>query len=172
MSDAFSIQSLRATWPLMSSPRMTRAFCSASAGSSASLTPPALPRPPVRTCALTTTGPPSEDAAARASSGETARWPSDTGMPTRRNSSLPWYSYRSTAADSNDPRLGCRLTSDGTFCDWPLRRLRHVRRRLRARALGRELVLAYVVRLRCDRCGRRDLGRRAHLRELRLQPGC
>ena len=31
------------------------AFCSASAGSSASLTPPALPRPPVSTCALTTT---------------------------------------------------------------------------------------------------------------------
>src|SRR6266498_1750011 len=82
MSEAFSIQSLRTTWPRMSSPRMSRAFCSASAGSSASFTPPALPRPPVRTWALTTTGPPSDDAAARASSGETARRPSETGMPT------------------------------------------------------------------------------------------
>ena len=36
---------------------MSRAFASASAGSSASLTPPALPRPPVSTWALTTTGP-------------------------------------------------------------------------------------------------------------------
>src|SRR5438874_1606453 len=100
MSDAFSIQSLRTTCPRMSRPRISRAFCSASAGVSASLTPPALPRPPVRTCALTTTGPPSEDAAARASSGDTARRPSETGMPTRRKSSLPWYSCRSTAADS------------------------------------------------------------------------
>ena len=48
---------------------MSFAFCSASAGSSASLTPPALPRPPVSTCALTTTGPPSSSAAARASAG-------------------------------------------------------------------------------------------------------
>src|ERR671931_641326 len=64
MSDAFSIQSLRTTWPRMSSPRIARAFSSASAGSSASLMPPALPRPPVSTCALTTTGPPSDDAVA------------------------------------------------------------------------------------------------------------
>ena len=36
-------------------------------GVDASLMPPALPRPPVSTCALTTTGPPSSAAAARAS---------------------------------------------------------------------------------------------------------
>src|SRR4051812_9493415 len=82
----------------MSSPRMSRAFCSASAGSSASLTPPALPRPPVRTCALTTTGPPSSSAAPRASSGVVARRPSETGMPNRLKSSLPWYSLRSIGA--------------------------------------------------------------------------
>src|SRR5947207_6806329 len=92
----------------MSRPRMPRAFSSASAGSAASFTPPAFPRPPVSTCAFTTTGPPSDDAAARASSGETASRPSETGIPTRRKSSLPWYSYRSTAADNNDPvQPGC-----------------------------------------------------------------
>ena len=57
MSEACSIQSVRTTWPRMSSPRICFAFSSASAGSSASLIPPALPRPPVSTCALTTTGP-------------------------------------------------------------------------------------------------------------------
>src|SRR4051812_48063090 len=82
----------------MSRPRMSRAFASASAGSSASLTPPALPRPPVSTCALTTTCPPISSAAVRASSGVVARRPSDTGMPKRLKSSLPWYSCRSTAA--------------------------------------------------------------------------
>ena len=71
---------------------MSFAFCSASSGPSASFTPPALPRPPVSTCALTTTGPPSSCAAARASCGESARRPSETGIPTRRKSSLPWYS--------------------------------------------------------------------------------
>ncbi len=60
--------------------------------SAASLTPPALPRPPVSTWALTTTGPPSSSAAARASAGVVASLPSETGIPTRRNSSLPWYS--------------------------------------------------------------------------------
>jgi hypothetical protein len=40
----------------MSRPRISRARASASAGVSASLMPPAFPRPPVSTCALTTTG--------------------------------------------------------------------------------------------------------------------
>ena len=48
---------------------------------SASLTPPALPRPPVSTCALTTTGPPISSAAARASAGVSATRPWETGMP-------------------------------------------------------------------------------------------
>ena len=41
----------------MSSPRISFARSSASCAFAASLIPPALPRPPVRTCALTTTGP-------------------------------------------------------------------------------------------------------------------
>src|SRR3954465_4340290 len=98
MSDACSIQSLRTTWPLMSRPRMSWAFDSASAGSSASLTPPALPRPPVRTWALTTTGPPSSSAAARASSGVVASRPSETGIPNCLKSCFPWYSFRSIGA--------------------------------------------------------------------------
>src|SRR5258707_484514 len=69
MSEARSIQSLRTTCPRMSRPRMSRARASASSGRSASLIPPAFPRPPVSTCALTTTGPPSSSAAARACSG-------------------------------------------------------------------------------------------------------
>src|SRR3954447_14118203 len=98
MSEACSIQSLCTTWPRMSSPRISRALCSASAGSFASLTPPALPRPPVSTCALTTTGPPSSSAAARASSGVVARRPSETGIPNCLKSCLPWYSLRSIGA--------------------------------------------------------------------------
>src|SRR5262249_18630881 len=43
----------------------------------------------------TTTSPPSSCAATRASSGLVASRPSETGMPTRMKSSLPWYSYRS-----------------------------------------------------------------------------
>ena len=39
-------------------PRIWLAAASAAAGSSASLTPPALPRPPAWTCAFTTTRPP------------------------------------------------------------------------------------------------------------------
>src|SRR5437773_1446880 len=69
MSEARSIQSLRTTRPRMSSPRISRARASASSGPSASFTPPALPRPPVSTCAFTTTWPPSSSAAALASSG-------------------------------------------------------------------------------------------------------
>ena len=38
-------------------------------GAAASFTPPALPRPPTRTCAFTTTGPPMRSAAARAAVG-------------------------------------------------------------------------------------------------------
>ena len=54
---------------------------SASSGLAASLIPPALPRPPVRTCALTTTWPPISSAAVRASSGVVTKRPSETGMP-------------------------------------------------------------------------------------------
>ena len=60
--------------PLISMPRIAEACSSASSGVFASLTPPALPRPPALTCALTTTTP-SSSAAARASSGVVATMP-------------------------------------------------------------------------------------------------
>src|SRR6218665_60384 len=82
--------------PLMSRPRMLRAAAAASSGVVATLTPPALPRPPVFTCALTTTTPPSFSAAALASSGVSATMPASTGTPYCSNRSLAWYSYRST----------------------------------------------------------------------------
>src|SRR6185295_13846959 len=49
-------------WPLMSMPRMSVARACASSAPSASLTPPALPRPPTLTCAFTTTLPLSDRA--------------------------------------------------------------------------------------------------------------
>ena len=55
--------------PLMCSARIFAAISFASAGVFASLTPPALPRPPACTCALTTTVPPNCLAIASTSSG-------------------------------------------------------------------------------------------------------
>ena len=87
-------------WPLMSMPRMARACSSASSAVLATLTPPALPRPPVLTCALTTVTPPlaapMRSAAARASSGVVATAPASTGTPCFSNTSRAWYSKRST----------------------------------------------------------------------------
>ena len=94
-------------WPLMSMPRMSVARACASSALAASLTPPALPRPPTFTCALTTTRPPSRSAIARASCGVVATPPSSTGKPCRANRSRPWYSYRSTFA-SRSLMLLCR----------------------------------------------------------------
>ena len=56
-------------WPLMSMPRIARAASAASSGVRATFTPPALPRPPTLTCALTTTTPPIRSAIALACSG-------------------------------------------------------------------------------------------------------
>src|SRR6266511_1192359 len=50
-------------------PRMADAAALAASAPSASFTPPALPRPPAWTCALTTTLPPNRSATARASAG-------------------------------------------------------------------------------------------------------
>jgi hypothetical protein len=58
----------------------------------ATFTPPALPRPPVLTCALTTTTPPSFSAAAFASSGVSAMMPGSTGTSYFSNRSRAWYS--------------------------------------------------------------------------------
>src|SRR5205814_457196 len=68
----------------MSRPRISSALRSASPGSSASLIPPAFPRPPVSTCALTTTCPPISSAAARAA-------PYAVGFA---DASLDWLSWK------------------------------------------------------------------------------
>ena len=57
MSEARSIQSVRTTWPRMSSPRISAARSAASCGVAASLMPPALPRPPVEHLRLDDDGP-------------------------------------------------------------------------------------------------------------------
>ena len=68
-------------------PRMLPAAALAAAASAASLMPPALPRLPVGTCALTTHGPILR-AAVSASSGVRASAPSGVAMPAARNSGL------------------------------------------------------------------------------------
>ncbi len=65
------------------------AAASAPAASSASFTPPALPRPPACTCALTTTRPPSFCATARAWAGVSATSPFGTGTPNSFRIALP-----------------------------------------------------------------------------------
>ena len=63
-------------------PSIAAAAALTASGSRATLTPPALPRPPACTCALTThSAPPSARAAASASSAVAATSPSGTGMP-------------------------------------------------------------------------------------------
>src|SRR5206468_3794132 len=74
-------------------PRIRAAASSAAAGSSASFTPPALPRPPAWTWALTTTRPPRRAAMARASAGVSATSPRGTGTPNSRRMALAWYSW-------------------------------------------------------------------------------
>src|SRR5680860_1398078 len=84
----------------MSIPRMSPARCTASCGFSASLTPPAFPRPPTFTCALTTTRPPRDSAADSASSASCTTVPRVTGTSCLAKSSFAWYSIRSTGAPS------------------------------------------------------------------------
>src|SRR5487761_259598 len=100
MSLASVTRTLCTTWPLMSRPRICSAAACASSGPLASLTPPALPRPPVFTCAFTTTGgaPAAASSAAisRAPAASEATRPGMTGTPCSANSSLAWYSNRST----------------------------------------------------------------------------
>src|SRR6266566_4316195 len=102
-----SVTSTRCTtWPLMSRPRIAPASCAASSAEPASFTPPALPRPPVLTCAFTTTGTPIRAAATRACSGVSATSPGSTGTACAAKSSFAWYSYRST-----DPSLHAEGTA-------------------------------------------------------------
>src|SRR3954469_16728123 len=96
MSLASVTRILWTMWPLMSRPRMPLAFSTASSGVSASFTPPALPRPPVLTWALTTTGLPMRSATPRAASAVSTVSPGSTGTPCLAKSSFAWYSMRST----------------------------------------------------------------------------
>src|SRR6266702_1573202 len=144
-------------WPLMSMPRMAAALASVSSGVSASFTPPALPRPPVFTCAFTTTVCPNRSAAARACAGVVATAPGSTGTPWAAKRSFAWYSYRSTlespdygsdgaagaalVADRGRSRAGLRAGSSGLM-PWGLPR---GRRRLGAAV---ELVRPYRPRSR------------------------
>src|SRR6267143_747412 len=75
----------------MSMPMICAAALRASSAVFASLMPPALPRPPTGTCALTATGP-SLANAATASSGVRATMPGGIGMPREASTSLAWYS--------------------------------------------------------------------------------
>ncbi len=65
----------------MSMPRIAAALSRASSGVLASFTPPALPRPPVFTWALTTTAVPSSLATAAADSASSTVRPGNTGTP-------------------------------------------------------------------------------------------
>src|SRR5262245_21090106 len=81
-------------------PRIWAAAAPAAAASAATLMPPALPRPPAWTWALTTTRPPSRCAISRARAGVSATSPSGTGTPNSRRRSLAWYSWIFTRAGS------------------------------------------------------------------------
>src|SRR6266852_9571965 len=105
MSAAGVTSTLRTASPLIVMPRICRACAAASVGSLASFTPPALPRPPACTCALTTTRPPSRVAIARASAGVAVTSPAGTGTPNSRSSALAWYSWIFTGARSGRPTL-------------------------------------------------------------------
>src|SRR3954465_1348860 len=95
--------------PLMSSPRLSWARALAPAGWSARCTPPALPRPPTFTCALTTTGAEISRAIASACSGVSATPPGSTGTPCEANRSRAWYSKRSTERHRSPPVTAARL---------------------------------------------------------------
>src|SRR5229473_6407308 len=91
MSRADSQYTSETLKPLMSMPMICWAAARASAGALASLMPPALPRPPTGTWALTATGPRSAQAAA-ASSGVRATLPAGIAIPSVDSTSFAWYS--------------------------------------------------------------------------------
>src|SRR5216684_8162452 len=100
MGEASSTSTFRTLMPsrgvcgvLSIMPRICCAAASAAAGSSQSFTPPALPRPPACTWALTTTLPPSFAAIAFACAGVSATSPFGTGTPNSLRIALPWYSW-------------------------------------------------------------------------------
>src|SRR4051794_29709409 len=85
-------------WPLISSSRISRASPSASSGVSAKRTPPAFIRPPVSTCDLMTTGPPTSSAIRLTSSTDFAKPPGATGTRSRSRIWRDSYSKNLMAA--------------------------------------------------------------------------
>src|SRR5207249_5718138 len=79
-------------YPWMSVPRICPATARASSSESAGLIPPALPRPPTRTCALTIQG----SGGSTTSSGLDAVTPRGIGMPYRAKISFALYSRNFT----------------------------------------------------------------------------
>src|SRR5688572_24603903 len=115
MSAAGTTSTLCTVSPLICMPRIAVACAFASAASLPSLTPPALPRPPVWTCALTTTVPPSRLAIASTSAGVAATSPSGVGTPAALMSARAWYSWRFTSVprDGGPRQPGQRRGSFG-----------------------------------------------------------
>src|SRR5438270_5501614 len=103
MSSAASQYTSGTLKPLMSMPMICWAACRASSSLRASLMPPALPRPPTGTCALTATGPSLRNASA-ASSGSRATAPGGMAMPSEARISLAWYSRSFTPPPSSRER--------------------------------------------------------------------
>src|SRR5262245_7837913 len=104
-------------------PRICSATRSAPAASSAGLMPPAFPRPPACTCALTTNLPPSRVATARASAGVEATSPAGTATPNSRSRALAWYSWIFT-----DARSGLSALLAPELTQQPHDRVQRVRR--------------------------------------------
>src|SRR5438270_737632 len=103
MSSAASQYTSGTLKPLMSMPMICSAACRASSSLRASLMPPALPRPPTGTCALTATGPSLRNAPA-ASSASRATAPGGMAMPSEARTSLAWYSRSFTPPPSSRER--------------------------------------------------------------------
>ena len=90
------------------------AWVNASSAVATYFTPPALPRPPVLTCAFTITGLPISSAMALASSAVSVTRPGVEGTLCLANSSFAWYSKRSMGSLSVCLTWqGLRLTGSG-----------------------------------------------------------
>src|SRR5262252_6152879 len=101
-------------------PKMLDAWAFTSSMERASLTPPPLPRPPAWICAFTThTGPPSDFAAATASSTDMQATPRGTATPYCLRISLPWYSWIFIGCHPRRARLDRRDDGVLTRCFAP-----------------------------------------------------
>src|SRR5438552_5997722 len=149
MGEASSTSTLRTLMPsggvcgvFSIMPRICFAAASAPAGSSASLIPPPLPRPPAWTCALTTTLPPRRWAISFACAGVSATSPLGTATPNSRSSAFAWYSWTFI------PLPSARVRATEARAQERDHRLPDARLRLRAEG---HLVNAAVEVLRLDR---------------------